>query len=141
MEDYNSPVLKKKPKVRLNQILWVFTDLNAFQLTASVGAAFDYAIGLELESDAEISTSDATEMSVAESEVEAQVDLPVEPVLPKRRLFKSLQERRDHEKKIEEFENEVFVVDFTGITDLDEFDKKLQVIFQRKQQLEYFINY
>ena len=80
-------------------------------------------------------------MSVAESEVEAQVDLPVEPVLPKRRLFKSLQERRDHERKIEEFENEVFVVDFTGITDLDEFDKKLQVIFQRKQQLEYFINY
>ncbi len=119
-------------------------DLNYFQLTASVGASFDYAIGLELESDAEISTSDATEKSVAESEVEAKeatADLPPEPVLPKRKPFKSLQERREHERKIVEFETEEFIVDFTGITDLEEFDKKLREIFKRKAYLEYLINY
>ncbi len=88
--------------------------------------------------------SDATEMSVAESDLDATpnlADLAPEPVLPKRKPFKSLQERREHEKKIEEFEKEEFVVDFTGVTDLDEFDIKLQAIFKRKEQLEYFINY
>lgn len=83
-------------------------------------------------------------MSVAESDT---ADLPkindveLETVTPKRRTFKSLQERRAHEKEIEEFEKEVFLVDFTGITDLEEFDNLIHRAVQRRKKLEYLINY